>query len=128
MPEHRVLIVEDDEGLRYAMRVAFERGGFAVDEAPDGKEAMQLINNNADRYCCVLLDMLLPSTHGSSVLTHIARTAPDVVVVAVTGFPDRVLVADPSDRHVVKAIFAKPADPVDIAAYVQSRCRAREVR
>jgi hypothetical protein len=55
-------------------------------------------------------------------LTHIARTAPKLAVVAVIGFADRVLFSDPADRHVVKAIFTKPVDPVDVAAYVRSRC------
>jgi DNA-binding NtrC family response regulator len=118
----RVLLVEDDEALRYAMRVALERAGLKVEEAADGRQAVQAINVAPEAYCLVLLDMLLPSVHGSSVLTHIARTAPRLPVVAVTGFPDRVLFADPSDRHVVKAIFTKPVDPIDVAAYVRSRC------
>jgi DNA-binding NtrC family response regulator len=121
MPNTRVLLVEDDEGLRYAMGIALRRAGFEVEEAVDGKEAVHALSA-ADSYCCVLLDMLLPSVHGSSVITHIARTAPRLPVVVVTGFPDRVLFADPSDRHVVKAIFTKPVQPVDIAAYVKSLC------
>lgn len=118
----RVLVVEDDEALRYAMQVGLERAGLEVELAADGKEAVQAINARPDEFCCVLLDMLLPTIHGSSVVSHIARTAPKLAVIAVTGFPDRVLFADPSDRHVVKAIFAKPVDPVDVAAYVKSRC------
>ena len=118
----RVLLVEDDEALRYAMRVALERAELQVDEAVDGRQAVQAINGAPDSYCVVLLDMLLPSIHGSSVLSHIARTAPKLPVIAVTGFPDRVLFTEPSDRHVVKAIFTKPVDPADVAAYVRSRC------
>ncbi|HYO75957.1 MAG TPA: response regulator [Thermoanaerobaculia bacterium] len=120
--EHRVLLVEDDEGLRYAMRVALERAQLTVDVAVDGREAVQALNSSSGTYCCVVLDMLLPSIHGSSVVTHIARVAPRLPVVAVTGFPDRVLFSDPADRHVVKAIFAKPIEPTDVAAYVSSRC------
>lgn len=119
---HRVLLIEDDEGLRYAMRVALERAGLQVEVAVDGREAVRTIDTNAGAFCCVLLDMLLPTIHGSSIVTHIARTAPRLAVIAVTGYPDRVLFADPSDRHVVKAIFPKPVDPVDVAAYVKSRC------
>ena len=118
----RVLVVEDDEALRYALRVALERAELQVDEAADGREAVHAINVGRDTYCMVVLDMLLPNVHGSSVLTHIARTAPKLPVVAVTGFPDRVLFSDPADRHVVKAIFTKPVDPSDVAAYVRSRC------
>lgn len=120
--EYRVLLVEDDEGLRYAMRIALERAELRVDEAVDGRGAVHALNNGAGNYCCVVLDMLLPSIHGSSIVTHVARTAPTLPIVAVTGFPDRVLFADPADRHVVKAIFTKPVDPNDVAAYVKSRC------
>jgi DNA-binding NtrC family response regulator len=119
---HRVLLIEDDEGLRYAMRVALERAGLEVTVCADGREAVHAIDAERDSWCCVLLDMLLPTIHGSSIVTHIARTAPRLAVIAVTGYPDRVLFADPSDRHVVKAIFPKPVDPVDVAAYVKSRC------
>lgn len=100
-----MLLVEDDEGLRYATRVALERAGFTVDVAESGRDAVALVNEHAAAYCAVILDMLLPHIHGSSVLTHIARVAPDLPVMAVTGYPDRVLFADPADRHVVKAIF-----------------------
>jgi len=120
--ERRVLLVEDDEGLRYALSIALKRAELIVDEAADGREAVQHINTNAAAYCCVILDMLLPAVHGSSIVTHIARVSPDLPVVAVTGFPDRVLFSDPADRHVVKAIFAKPVEPTDVAAYVKSRC------
>lgn len=119
---HRVLLIEDDEGLRYAMRMALERAGLEVTVAVDGRQAVQAIDAERDAWCCVVLDMLLPTIHGSSIVTHIARTAPRLAVIAVTGYPDRVLFADPSDRHVVKAIFPKPVDPTDVAAYIKSRC------
>jgi DNA-binding NtrC family response regulator len=117
--EKRILVVEDNEGLRYAHRVALERAGMVVDCAENGREAVQMINSSGAIYSCVLLDMILPQIHGSSVLTHIARVAPDLPVVAVTGFPDRVLFSDPADRRVVKAIFVKPVDPRGVAAYLQ---------
>jgi DNA-binding NtrC family response regulator len=125
---HHVLLIEDDEGLRYAMQIALERAGLTVDVAADGRAGVQAINASPNAYCCVILDMLLPSIHGSSIVTHIARTAPRLPVVAVTGYPDRVLFADPADRHVVKAIFPKPVDPVDVAAYVKSRCGREQPR
>lgn len=122
----RVLLIEDNEGLRYALRIALERAGLQVDVAVDGREAVRAIDAHPRAYSCVLLDMLLPTIHGSSIVTHIARNAPHLAIIAVTGYPDRVLFADPSDRHVVKAIFPKPVDPVDVAAYVKSRCSPKE--
>ena len=118
----RVLIVEDDEGLRYAMQHAFERAGFLVDAAADGKAAVLLLNNAATPYVAAILDMVVPEIHGSTLISHIARTSPRLPVIAVTGFADRVLFAEPADRHVVKAIFVKPVEPADVAAFLKSRC------
>jgi CheY-like chemotaxis protein len=117
----RVLVVEDDEGLRYAMQHAFEQAGFVVDAAPDGKRAVQLLTDHPSGYACAVLDMIIPGVHGSSLISHIARTSPRLPVIAVTGFADRVLFAEQADRHVVKAIFVKPVEPVDVAAFVKSR-------
>lgn len=121
--EHWVLVVEDDEGLRYAFTRALEKVGLKVDAAASGRDAVDLLNRQGSKYCCATLDMLLPSVHGSSVIAHIARTLPNLPVVAITGYPDRVLFADQADRHVVKAIFVKPVETGDVAAYVASRCQ-----
>jgi DNA-binding NtrC family response regulator len=120
--QHEVLIAEDDEGLRYAFATAFERRGFKVDAAPSGPEAVALLNADGGKYCAILLDMILPGVHGSSLIAHIARTNPRAHVIAVTGYPDRVLFADQADRHVVKAIFVKPVEADDLASFVESRC------
>lgn len=125
--QHTVLLVEDDEGLRYAMSAALRKQGFVVNEAAEGKEAVAKIRSDGQNFCCVVLDMIVPNIHGSSILSHIAREIPKLAVVAVTGYPDRVLFSDQSDRHVVKAIFVKPVDPVDVATYLWSRC-SREDR
>ena len=122
-----VLLVEDDEGLRYAFRTALERAGFKVVEASQGDDAVHIINQRADELCFAVLDMLVPKVHGSSLIFHIASTAPSLPVVAVTGYPDRVMFADPADRHVVKAIFLKPVAPEDVAGFIAAR-HAREPR
>ncbi len=120
--QHTLLLVEDDDGLRYAMTTALKQQGFEVHEAAEGNDAVAKIRSSGDKYCCVVLDMIVPNIHGSSILSHIAREMPKLPVVAVTGYPDRVLFSDQGDRHVVKAIFVKPVDPVDVATYLRSRC------
>ena len=39
----RVLLVEDSAGLRGVMRIGLQAAGFEVDEAPDGKRALELL-------------------------------------------------------------------------------------
>ena len=124
--EHWVLVVEDDEGLRYAFSRAFENAGLKVDSVSSGRDAVEILNLNSSKYCVVTLDMLLPSVHGSSVIAHVARTSPRLAIVVITGYPDRVLFTDQGDRHVVKAIFVKPVEMADVVAYVASRCAREE--
>jgi DNA-binding NtrC family response regulator len=124
--EHWVLVVEDDEGLRYAFSRAFEKTGLKVDSAASGRDAIEILNRDASKYCCITLDMLLPSVHGSSVIAHVARTHPHLAIIVISGYPDRVLFTDQADRHVVKAIFTKPVEMADVAAYVASRCSRDE--
>jgi len=128
MPDKKpVLLVEDDEGLRYAFRVALERAGFEVIEAAEGDEAVRVLNERGAELCFAVFDMLVPNIHGSSLIFHVANTQASLPVVAVTGYPDRVMFADPADRHVVKAIFLKPVAPEDVAAFIAAR-NAREPR
>ncbi|WP_035848266.1 two-component system response regulator CseB [Kitasatospora azatica] len=58
----RVLLVEDDEVIREATRMALERYGFPVDTAADGLEGLELFR--ARRPDLLLLDVMLPLLDG----------------------------------------------------------------
>src|SRR5207302_7014770 len=57
----RVLAVDDDPDLRRRLRGLLEKGGWAVDEAADGREALGRL---AARPSLVLLDLLMPAMDG----------------------------------------------------------------
>ncbi|MFB7473826.1 response regulator [Kitasatospora sp. NPDC056184] len=62
-PSHpRILIVEDDEVIREATRMALERYGFPVATAADGLEGLEAFH--AERPDLVLLDVMLPLLDG----------------------------------------------------------------
>ncbi|GAA1274798.1 two-component system response regulator CseB [Kitasatospora nipponensis] len=58
----RILLVEDDEVIREATRMALERYGFPVDTAADGLEGLELFR--ARRPDLLLLDVMLPLLDG----------------------------------------------------------------
>ncbi|GAA1954487.1 two-component system response regulator CseB [Kitasatospora viridis] len=58
----RILLVEDDEVIREATRMALERYGFPVRTAADGLEGLELFR--ADRPDLLLLDVMLPLLDG----------------------------------------------------------------
>ncbi|HYN48384.1 MAG TPA: response regulator transcription factor [Candidatus Nanopelagicales bacterium] len=78
-PGPRILVVEDDDATRTALRRDLAARGFEVDEAPDGTAALQ--RWDACRPDLVLLDLGLPDLDGIRVLRRIRREATTPVVI-----------------------------------------------
>lgn len=66
----QVLIVDDDEGIRDAVRFLLEDEGHQVQEASDGDAALRIIRDSQTPLV-VLLDLLMPHVDGISVLRQI---------------------------------------------------------
>jgi DNA-binding response OmpR family regulator len=61
----RILIVDDDEGLRHLLRLVLCREGFEVIEAGDGSEALARVYDSDPSL--VLLDVMMPGVDGFDV-------------------------------------------------------------
>jgi len=108
----RVLIVEDNPDNRLALRTLLELWGYAVEEAPDGAQAIQMhLERSAE---IALIDIGLPGINGYDVAKRI-RSAPGgrPFLVALTGYgrtDDRRKALDAGfDAHLVK-----PVDPDEL--------------
>lgn len=66
----RVLIIEDDHGVREALKLGLELEGYSVLEAPNGAEGLRKLGDGPD---LVVLDVLLPGGDGFGVLREIRR-------------------------------------------------------
>ncbi|MBK8902316.1 MAG: response regulator [Anaerolineaceae bacterium] len=57
-----ILVVDDDRGMRFLMRISLERKGFQVTEAPDGRAAVdQVLDLQPD---LILMDVMMPHMDG----------------------------------------------------------------
>ena len=86
LPKGRILIVDDDEDVRYVMRTYLEHLGFAVDEAPDGYWALDLVRRR--EYQMLFLDFRMPRLDGVETFGEIRRIAPDLKIVFITALTD----------------------------------------
>lgn len=80
----RVLVVEDDSGVRSTFSLALARHGFEVLEAEDGTSAVKQAEQSDLNL--VLLDYELPDFDGHEVLRRIKALKPNLPVVFVTGY------------------------------------------
>ncbi len=102
--QNRILIAEDDEAVRSAIRRALEHEGYEVTVAEDGARALEISKNMPpDLY---LLDVMMPKVDGLSVcrtLRHRGDTTPIIVVTARHLVSDRVAGLDAgADDYLVK--------------------------
>ena len=81
----KVLVVEDDERIRTAVRLALENEGWEVVEARSGEEALEIFPE-ADAHI-VLIDIMLPGIDGFEVCRALRRTS-DVPIIMVTARDD----------------------------------------
>jgi DNA-binding NtrC family response regulator len=77
----RVLVVDDEDLIRWSLRAQLEEDGYSVDEAADGRSALERVSESVD---LVLLDFKLPDADGLELLHHIKESHPDTVVILMT--------------------------------------------
>lgn len=113
----RILLVEDDRLLGDGVRAGLAQGGFAVDWAQDGEEALLAATTAA--YDAIVLDIGLPKVDGWRVLRQVrasGNAVPVLVLTARDAIDDRVKGLDSgADDYLVK--------PFDLAE-LQARLRA----
>ncbi len=117
----RVLVVDDDPGVRYTLREILASEGLAVEEAVDGADALARFEANPAPL--VLTDLRMPRMDGMELLRRlVARTpAPRVVLVTAHG----------SERQAVEAMtagafdyFRTPFDADELLAVVRRAVEA----
>jgi len=78
-PGATILLVEDDEETRLALRRDLIARGYRVDDVPDGTTA--LARWDARRPDAILLDLGLPDMDGAAVIRHVRREAQTPILV-----------------------------------------------
>lgn len=118
---NRILVVDDDPGIRDALSEFLGRHGYDVRSAADASEMDQeLAQSPAD---LIVLDVMMPGEDGLSVCRRLSRSGPPIVMLSAMG--------EDTDRIVGLEIgaddyLAKPCNPRELLARVRAVLRRRE--
>jgi two-component system, NtrC family, response regulator AtoC len=79
----RILVIDDEQYIRTALREVLEREGFDVSTARDGKKGLELLEKEgAD---LVITDVIMPGIDGVAILERIKKAYPDLPVIVISG-------------------------------------------
>jgi CheY-like chemotaxis protein len=114
MAPKRILIVEDNAELRRMFRTVLSMAGYDVEEAGDGVEALQLVENRLPDL--IVLDLVLRALDGLSVQQELAARAVtrNIPIVVVTGSTIDTTSLD------VACVLRKPVMPDDLVKTVKT--------
>jgi two-component system, NtrC family, response regulator AtoC len=82
----RVLVVDDEEGMRHMLSVLLSRNGYAVSEATDGKQALERLRQG--HIDIVLTDVRMPGLDGPALLKKVHDAKMPVTVILMSAFVD----------------------------------------
>jgi two-component system response regulator AtoC len=121
----KVLIADDESGIRrYLRKMISEMGHIAID-VPDGREALRIFREESVDLSIV--DVNMPVMGGLAFLEEAKKQDPDAVIIIMTGYP--------SAETIVKTIeqdgytyMAKPINPAHLRDLVEHGLATREQR
>jgi len=99
----RILVVDDEEGIRFLYKEELEEEGYEIELAEDGEEALAKLTRS--RPDLVTLDLKMPGMGGLAVLEKIREQDKELPVIICTAYGDykRDLATWASDAYVVKS-------------------------
>jgi len=79
-----VLVAEDNESFRKVLRESLLREGYEVEEARDGREALEMLGRR--HFDLMVSDVKMPGVDGLELLRSARQTDPDTVVILMTAY------------------------------------------
>jgi len=118
----RVMVVDDERGVRATLRVFLQAEGYEVEMAEDAAQAQALLSKGG--FDVVITDIVLPGISGVELLKTIRAASPDVQVIMMTG--------EPTTETAAEAVRAGAFDylikPVDKSAILRAVGNAAKIK
>ncbi|WP_042463626.1 response regulator [Neobacillus dielmonensis] len=114
--KEKILIVDDQFGIRILLNEVFSKEGYQTFQAANGIQALDIVNKHAPDL--VLLDMKIPGMDGIEILKRMKVIDPDIRVIIMTAYGELDMIQEAKNLGAITH-FAKPFDIDDIRAAVR---------
>jgi DNA-binding response OmpR family regulator len=126
--QQTILVVDDEPTIREVVRRYLERDGYKVNEAADGKTALETLQNEPPDL--MILDIMLPGIDGLTITRHLRDTDSASMLVTEREVPIIILTARTGERDRIQGLelgaddyVTKPFSPQELVARVRAVLR-----
>ena len=117
----RVLVVNDDPGMRDGMAMSLKRSGFFAEQARGGEEALRVVRPGA--FDAVITNLRMPGMDGLQLTARLKAVDPALPVLLITAF-GRLETARETPRLVAFHSLSKPFSPEELTAALNKALRS----
>ncbi|MEC0093375.1 response regulator [Paenibacillus macquariensis] len=120
MDKKKLLIVDDQNGIRILLTEVFGSEGYDTFQAANGKLALELVVNESPDL--VLLDMKIPGMDGLEILKRIKELNTDIKVIMMTAYGELDMIKEATDLGALMH-FTKPFDIDEMRVAVNTQLK-----
>ncbi|OAB43590.1 response regulator [Paenibacillus glacialis] len=120
MDKKKLLIVDDQNGIRILLMEVFSSEGYDTYQAANGKLALELVLNESPDL--VLLDMKIPGMDGLEILKRIKEINTDIKVIMMTAYGELDMIKEATDLGALMH-FTKPFDIDEMRVAVNTQLK-----
>jgi len=114
-----ILVVDDDESMRFLMQTKLFQSGYNVTLAASGSHAEQIFKTGT-KFDLVLCDLKMPSKGGVDVIRFMRDQALDVPMIIITGFPERDKIVSAA-RMGIQDVLVKPVRHAELIRMIEAK-------
>lgn len=107
LDKKKVLIVDDQNGIRVLLMEVFSSEGYTTYQASNGKMALDIVQDESPDI--VLLDMKIPGMDGLEILKQIKKMKPHMNVIMMTAYGELDMIKEATELGAIMH-FTKPFD------------------
>ena len=125
MANEKILVVDDERGVRTLCADLLIRAGYRVEKADSGQAALSLFLREA--YDVVLADINMPGMDGIELCRRLRAERPDQLIILITGFPS-IESAVRGMKEGARDYVTKPFTPDELRLVVARALQERQVQ
>ncbi|MEO9968339.1 MAG: response regulator [Hyphomonadaceae bacterium] len=121
----RILLVEDEEGVRGIAAQLLVSRGYEVEESADGEEALEVLQDNPGGFDLIISDVVMPGMDGPTLIREAKELLGNARIVFISGYAERDL-ADAIDEDREISFLPKPFTMSQLAERVKRELGLRQ--